>query len=199
MSFKNNSKGFTITELLIATAVFSLVLLVFMAAFLRIGQLFYKGVYMSNTQEAARSIVQGVADDLRLSSSDSYSKVSASSYCIGNHSYRWMNAQQVTGPNDLSHGIVRDDSCSSAGNVNSEQLLGSGMQANNFDISPIASTKAYVIKLHLVYYGGDSSVLVSPSDRTPAVTAQDATCSGSVKGSQFCAVADYNSTVLQTY
>src|SRR5438105_2859585 len=63
----SSSSGFTIVELLIATTVFSIVLIVFLATFLRISELFYKGVSLSNTQETARTVLQDITDDLQFS------------------------------------------------------------------------------------------------------------------------------------
>src|SRR6476646_3013103 len=81
-----NQKGFTIVALLVATAVFSLVLVVFLTAFLRIGQLFYKGVTMANTQEAARNVVQDISDDLQFyQQSPTVGPPGTTYFCIGVH------------------------------------------------------------------------------------------------------------------
>ncbi len=50
--------GFTIIELLIATTIFSVVLLLAASGLLYIGRLYYKGLTSSATQEAARNIMQ---------------------------------------------------------------------------------------------------------------------------------------------
>jgi len=54
------SRGFTIIELLMATVVFSLILLVTLAGFIQIGRLFYKGTTGAQT----RTVTQQVMDDI---------------------------------------------------------------------------------------------------------------------------------------
>lgn len=59
-----HTDGFTIVELLIATAVFSTVLLLSLTGFLQIGQLFYKGVTVAQTSSTARQILDGIKGDI---------------------------------------------------------------------------------------------------------------------------------------
>jgi prepilin-type N-terminal cleavage/methylation domain-containing protein len=106
-------QGFTIVELLMATTVFSLVLLGALAGFLQIGKLFYKGVSATSTQEAANQILQDVSGQFQ--SSASFTKVlpvglaanaevlpttdqstSYAYYCIGNTRYTYVIARDGT-------------------------------------------------------------------------------------------------------
>jgi prepilin-type N-terminal cleavage/methylation domain-containing protein len=71
---KNNpsaasAKGFTIVELMIASAVFSTVLLVALTGFLQIGRLFYKGVSETQTQDTTRQVVSDISSNLKATSS----------------------------------------------------------------------------------------------------------------------------------
>jgi prepilin-type N-terminal cleavage/methylation domain-containing protein len=105
-------KGFTIIELLVATLVFSIVLIVVLSAFVQTSRLFYKGVNMDNTQESTRTITQDIADDIKFSqsaptsflieysspTSPSYSSVTHSGrFCIGLHRYSYQLGQQTDG------------------------------------------------------------------------------------------------------
>lgn len=58
--------GFTIIELMLATLVFSMVLLVVLTSFVQIGRIFYKGVYMSRTNEISRTIVEEISEQLKI-------------------------------------------------------------------------------------------------------------------------------------
>ena len=58
--------GFTIIELLIATTVFSLILLISVAGILQISRMYYRGVTQSRTQETARSIIDEVGEAIRF-------------------------------------------------------------------------------------------------------------------------------------
>jgi len=198
--FRNKTlqKGFTLVELLIATAVFSIVLIVFLAAFLRISQLFYKGVNMARTQETARNVIQSISDDVQFYQQPPVIKTGY--FCVGIHRYKYFIGQQV----DSTHsGIVREDVGSGCpaldtNGTNSQEMLDPGMQVNKL-FPPTCVSDRCNMSVRIVFYGGDNSVLVSPSGVSPAWKAPDAQCSGSVGGTQYCAVADYSSTVLQRF
>src|SRR5574337_1969757 len=65
MIMKN--KGFTIVELLIATSVFSILLLLAPDGFLQIGRLFYKGVNISQPSSDAKQLVSSIKNDIAFS------------------------------------------------------------------------------------------------------------------------------------
>ncbi|MBX4197102.1 prepilin-type N-terminal cleavage/methylation domain-containing protein [Candidatus Saccharibacteria bacterium] len=205
-SSKHRSRGFTIIELLIATTVFSMVLLVFLTAFLRISQLFYKGVNLSNTQEAAREVLQNISNDIQFFQAAPYVYNDQNYFCIGNHRYTYNLGTQYDPTVSGSYGIAEENlaSCTSpsARPVPSDpskyqELLEPGMQVNKLDVSCV--NQRCLVNIHLVFYGGDNSVLVSPSGITPAYLAYDAQCSGPPNSSQYCATADYSSTILQRF
>jgi prepilin-type N-terminal cleavage/methylation domain-containing protein len=198
--------GFTLVELLIATAVFSLVLVVFLSAFIRISQLFYKGVTMSNTQESARNVVQDISDDLQFFQQQPVAPTGANYFCIGSHRYSWNLGVQVS---SSTYGVAREQIPSSTcpstasqpvpvGTTKYEELLDPGMQVNKLSLSSCVNGQC-VISIHLVSYGSDNTVLISPSGLRPAYQANDAVCSGPATSSEFCATADYTSTVLQGF
>jgi prepilin-type N-terminal cleavage/methylation domain-containing protein len=201
-SRKKTERGFTIVELLIATTVFSLVLIVFLTAIIRISELFYKGVTMSNTQEAARNIVQDISDDIQFYQQQPV--IGANYFCVGAHSYTYSLYTKVD--RSTSHGIIREvinGGCPSPTTQpvdynKGEELVDTGMQLNKLTLSNCANGLC-TISIHLIYYGADSSVLISPSGSSPAAQAPDATCAGPASSSEFCAVADYQSTVLQNF
>lgn len=64
----SNQKGFTILELMIATLVFSTVLLGSTTALIQIGKLYYKGVVSNRTQEVTRGLVDQIGQQLQFSS-----------------------------------------------------------------------------------------------------------------------------------
>ncbi len=63
-----NKKGFTIVELMIATVVFTLVLLMASAAIIEVGKKYYKGITYARTQEVARSVVEEISQSLQFTS-----------------------------------------------------------------------------------------------------------------------------------
>jgi prepilin-type N-terminal cleavage/methylation domain-containing protein len=204
MQTKKSQRGFTIIELLIATAVFSLVLIIFLTALIRISQLFYKGVNLANTQEATRNAIQTISDDIQFSGAAP--NVHPDFFCIGGYRYSINKGVQVTGASN-NFALIREVSSqcqpwqgpmSVAPDFSkAEKLLDPGMQVNDLTITPLNG--GWQIKLLVVYYGSDSNVFYSPSNFTPAFQAPDARCTGLPSSSQFCATADYQTTILQKF
>lgn len=199
---KRSLGGFTVIELLVATTVFSIVLIVFLSAFLRISQLFYKGVNMARTQEAARGVMQSISDDIQFFQQTP--TIGANYFCVGIHRYVVNPGVQVgSGPGQ--RGITREvigSGCPSPAVVavnsdNATELLDVGMQANNLAL--VCLNGQCTITIKIVFYGADNSVLVSPSGASPAYQAADARCSGPPSSSQYCATADYKATILQSF
>lgn len=91
--------GFTIIELLIATTVFSVVLLGALSGFIEIGNLFYKGVSNINTQQTANQVLQDISGQFQTNSNFSRTPLTQvlptsdqstyAYYCIGNTRYTY--------------------------------------------------------------------------------------------------------------
>ncbi|MCL4358169.1 prepilin-type N-terminal cleavage/methylation domain-containing protein [Patescibacteria group bacterium] len=139
MTTLRNNKGFTIIELMIATTVLSILLLLSSMVLVNVGSLFSKGVNMSNVQNDARSIIQQVASDIQFSGStlndggptnaisyiyvDYGYPVTVYAYCFGDIRYSFVDASSwISIPGDFApsnwpHELWRDkmtgqDSCS---------------------------------------------------------------------------------------
>src|SRR5689334_15673116 len=88
-----SQSGFTIVELLIATAVFSLVLLVVTAGIIRMGQAYYKGITMSRIQETTRTVSQEVTSSIQLAAgkrrNGSITIPNAKQFCVGDVRYTY--------------------------------------------------------------------------------------------------------------
>jgi prepilin-type N-terminal cleavage/methylation domain-containing protein len=197
-------RGFTIIELLIATAIFSLVLVVFLTAFIKIGNMFYKGVSITNTQEIARTITDDISNDIRFSgTAPTVFPADAAGhgyFCIGQHRYQYNLGQQV-GVGGTPFGLLREDIPSGACSLATPgqrplELLGDRMQLNSINVDSCPNGLCSMSIL-VVFYGSDNSVLVSPSGSSPAYKAADATCSSGSLSSQYCATASYKSTISQ--
>lgn len=69
MKKEKQNKGFTIVELLIATGVFSVMIIVIATMIVQISRMYYKGIVLNNTQTAARSILDEISDPIQLENS----------------------------------------------------------------------------------------------------------------------------------
>ncbi len=63
----SSEKGFTIIELMFATLVFSIVLLMCLNALVQMGRLYYKGVTTADTQSTARAVLDEISQAIQFS------------------------------------------------------------------------------------------------------------------------------------
>jgi prepilin-type N-terminal cleavage/methylation domain-containing protein len=164
---KNNSNGFTIIELMIATIVFSMVLVVLLASFMQIGRMFYKGVSLSNTNEATRTLVEDLVTDVRFFAQTPISCDPTSTcsgvkkyFCVGNNRYTYIlgtktQDSDITNPRAtmFTAGLVRDTipGCPppTVDGSNPKQLLGLSMQLNAMDFA--SNSNGVYIHAHVLF------------------------------------------------
>ena len=141
-SNKKNQQGFTILELLIASTVFSVILLVATAGIIQIGNLYYKGITASKTQETARAIMEEVSRTAQFSKGSVVfghnfgDDSSVKQICVGDRRYTYEVDKKVT-RDGAEVGLRaetknKDEPCPES-TVSGEQLLGEAPAAFRFD------------------------------------------------------------------
>lgn len=209
--------GFTIVELMIATMVFAVVLLLVTAGILQVARVFYKGLTEANTQSAARSIIDDISHAIQFSGGDvdqtATSPVAGNDYafCINNNQISYKPGYQVknnpSAPDQTWHAIVSRtvSGCSGLGAQTlgnqtllsgSRDLLGQNMRLSNLEVTSLGDNK-YRVTVRVAY--GDSDLLYSPSAPSdPAgATRPDATCRPVRAGTQFCAISELSTLVVK--
>ena len=209
--------GFTILELLIATMVFAVVLLLITVGILQIARVYYKGITEANTQSTARTIMDEIAQAIQFSGgtvgATATSPVSGTDYafCINNTQVSYKLGSQVKNNPSASdqswHAIVSRivSGCTGLGAQTlgnqsllsgSRELMGENMRLANLDVDSLGNNR-YRIVVRVVY--GDSDLLYSPSAPTDSAgaTRADAACRAIRAGTQFCAVSELSTTVVK--
>jgi Tfp pilus assembly protein PilW len=220
MKSKKNIAGFTVVELLIATVIFSLVLMLITIGILQVARVYYKGITETNTQNVARNVIDTIAQSIQFSggavTEATGARTAGNSYafCIGNQRFSYTLGYQledapVAAKHQSYHVLVQDvpsgSACSSAtaaqnvrlAAVTGKEMMGPHMRLSNLEVRRITGTSSYEIKVRVVY--GDFDLLFSPTPAAPAATDDtypDAKCLGVKAGTQFCATAEL-STVVQ--
>lgn len=203
----SSSRGFTIIELLLATVIFSGVVVVALSGFLTIGRLFYKGVNLSQTQATAQQIVDNVTTDIQAASTlwdVAMASGNRSYVCVGNSRYIF-NLHKVVDvtvhDNTQNFGLLRDklpggnnacpnpyDGSSAVAPINPTEMLGNKMRLNSFSVTRTCPTcKLYAINVNLAY-GDDSSLDIDPVTNI-------ASCNSNLASSQYCTVTGLSTTV----
>lgn len=98
--------GFTIVELMIATAVLSTILLLVTVLMVNIGRLYYKGINQARVQSNVRTVADEVAQQLRLGDSVTESPASGPglgahgerAICVGSKRYTYVIGVQIGTP-----------------------------------------------------------------------------------------------------
>lgn len=96
LKVKGAEKGFTIIELMIATSVLSVMLVMVTVMMINIGNLYYKGISQSRIQDNVRSITDEVSKHLELGD-NFFMRTSGSqaAYCIGSTRYTFILYKQI--------------------------------------------------------------------------------------------------------
>lgn len=215
LRLSKESKGFTIAELMIATAVFGIILLVIATAILQLSRVYYKGINETRVQTTARSIVDTISQAIQFSggvvtaSPASPTPGSSYAFCIGNKQYSYTLGYQLSDTpsvNQTYHALVAKDAAGCTGalaaqnvrasGVTGRELLAPKMRLAKLEIIP-TSTSYYTINLRIVY--GDDDLLYSPSNPTDATgyRRSDAQCKAQQQGTQFCAVSEITAAVTK--
>ncbi len=196
---KSNNNGFTIVELMIATTVFSTVLLLCTFGLMEIGKTYYKGSTIARTQNVARQIVTTLSEAVQYGSSEptftgtppnevvaSILTASNGVFCIGDSRFTYSSAVA----NGTSNGLVIDNkppgSCVASAISNGKQLLGTNMRLTRFQILKNGGNYNIIVK---VTYGDTD--LINLVDVSQPVYGS---CNGG-RGSQFCAASQLETTV----
>lgn len=213
MKTKNKQSAFTVVELMISTAVFSLVLMTIMAVIAQIGRMYYRGVTTARVQEATRSVVDRISQEIQYSADGianaprQINNAPEHVICVSGARYFWVDEQLTDGS---SYGIwydedarltTADNPCNgnnsaalsanpvSPPGTNARELLPTGSRVMYFSLQPIGSN-LYTIRLRVMYWTGNIAELDS--------SGVDKNCrSGTFGGMQFCAVSDITTTVFK--
>ncbi|MBI2589215.1 prepilin-type N-terminal cleavage/methylation domain-containing protein [Candidatus Saccharibacteria bacterium] len=210
-----SSGGFTIVELLIATAVFSLVLMTALAGFLQIGRLFYQGVSSTQTQSVVNQLFQDIVGNFQTAANISSPQNAGgySYYCIGNSRYTYNIGKKVNLADTPKHaplaaggnfGLLKDvlpgaTACATpcddlaggacpAGAVAFNQpieILGNNMRLESFNLQQNLSVSPNFYNVSVVVAYGDDELL----DFTVANDPSTVFCKGGSSNQQFCAVS----------
>lgn len=190
-----NQSGFTIVELMIATVVFSMVLLVVTSAIVQFGRVYYKGVIQSRTQERTRSVAEDVSKHIQFSGSRPSSTAPVPSMpgysyiCVGDRRYTYKIGEQQTATTRV---LVVDNVIGGCSAPNSstisaaKELAGEGMQLLKFVVGYDGNPDLLRVEVRMAYGKTSDMTGSAPADRQ---------CKALTLGGQFCATAEFNTAV----
>jgi type II secretory pathway pseudopilin PulG len=115
----SSEAGFTIVEFIIASVVFSVILLLITSGIIELSRSYFKGVVSSRTQDTARNIVDAISQPLQFNGDNfqalmtqTYAGVKVNGFCIGTKRFSYILAD-ATNPSTQStinnNILVEDD------------------------------------------------------------------------------------------
>lgn len=227
MIIKKSQNGFTIVELLIATAVFSMVLLGTAVIIMQVTRLYYKGIISSRTQTDARNLLENISRPIQLEKqtilSDNVTIPSISPYqakvvCIGTTRLTYvegLETDETVGFNSttakIRHAVWKDQisnpqvcttnppDLTSNSLSNGVDMLGQHMRLSKLEVKE-SSVMPGLWNIEVVVLYGDRDLMdpsVPPPSTPPPSPTIPTSCKGAVAGSQWCAKATYSTKVYK--
>ena len=196
--------GFTIIELMIATTLFSVILLVITFGVTSFTNDYYKGLNSSSTQNAVGTISTAVTKAIEFGESAPVAiPGTPAAYCIGNQAFIYNLGAQVTAlGSSLGLGQVNVSGCGAVlPSSGLHEMLPANMRVVAFDIT---QPHPPLWELHMKLAHGDNDLLCGGTISCSGPTATDAQLvtnaaslhCRSATGSRFCAVSEL-STIVQ--
>ncbi len=200
---KQKQNGFTILELIIATAIFSVVLLILTYGILQIGRTYYRGMTSSRTQNVARAVSDEIVQNIQFGLTDinigtANIGTSPGSFCINNKLYSGVVGRKLKlGTN---HVLVAGQGCSpsissaittppfSLNSIARErELLADGMVLQRLSVTKL-SAKNYEVGVRVASGDPDMFETNNYLNGTTPTNCKSGTAS------QFCAVSELVTT-----
>jgi Tfp pilus assembly protein PilE len=212
--------GFTIVELMIATSVFSVVILLGLYAFMQVNRYYTKGINIVRTQEAARNLSMDIGNQFQLTNG-TYKNEPTSGFlpngyriiCVGNKAYVYnINLVESSTEHAIFSYEISANTCPAptAGN-NLTYLLRPGARILQLDINPYpgqsdGSGPLYDVTISLLYAPYEDSA-VNSAGTDLVDTFGDANgnidhitqwrCQAAVSGSEYCSVSKISTSVYK--
>jgi prepilin-type N-terminal cleavage/methylation domain-containing protein len=195
------SQGFTIIELMIATMVFGVVLLVVSTAILQITRVYYRGITEAHTQATARMVVDQISQGIQFNGGNvTETPGSFNTFCVGDKQYSYVLGKQLADTPTTAqtqHALVVTDAagCTAStpaapmnnADITGRELLEPRMRLSKMSVENIG-TNLYRVTVKVV--SGDDDLLKTPNAGT-------ASCKVSYAGTQFCAVSELTTVITK--
>jgi prepilin-type N-terminal cleavage/methylation domain-containing protein len=197
MTTQNNNSGFTIVELMIASLVFSVILLLITTGLLQVGRMFLKGTTNTNTQETTRTIIDDIAQAIQFSGDPVSTALtnlgSERGFCVGSRRYSYELDKKLDESSPATRNVFVVDRMSTPCNSGTtpqdlsgtpppsgRELLSKNMRLIDLSIQAIGNGGLYNVVVTVGH--GDNDLF------------ENGRCKGTT-GSQFCSVSRLTTTV----
>jgi hypothetical protein len=194
-SSQRAQQGFTVIEFMIATFVFSTILIVVTTGVIYFTNGYYRGINSSTTQTTVRNATDIITQSIQFGSAQvvlpqNVADGSQNWFCAGGYIFTYKTGVLYRdGENSLEDrpGLymrpMKDAACTrlaAADFIGGQQLLGNNMRVTHLSLKPQVGDELYELQLKIAY--GEDDLLT-------ATTGSTVQCRPG-KGSQYCSVAE---------
>lgn len=199
LKIKDDQKGFTIIEMLIATAILSTILVLITMMMVNIGSLYYKGINQSKIQGTTRSVTDEIAQQLELLDDTVRHQASAppsepgnKAICLGTTRYTYAEDKQLR---NGQHVLWRDNG---GGGTCTAIALNTGVPSpGGVELMPPNSRITHLSVTDVSPYEINFSTAYGDTDLLNGVgLGENTRCKGG-KDQQFCSVASLQTIVAK--
>ncbi len=191
-AYKNaNQKGFTIIELMIASMVFSVLIIMVSAVTLGVAKQYQKATYTAQLNDASRNVHQTISQTIGYGGD--YSETSVDGYkvyCAGTTRLFYKPSTDTA----INNGLYRQENTTDCGDtINialAENLLPKNGFITEFSVNKIGANNAYNIKT--TFKVGT----VDMFETTPNIVKINNKCLPTLKGGDFCTEVTYTNVVV---
>ncbi len=217
--------GFTLVEFMISMAIFSLILIVVLAAIAQVSKMYSKGVTTSRTQQATRTVLDNISQQIQYSEGtpvpdagiDASANGANGVICIGGRRYTYVNNRQVDGGglnealNTHMHALWSDktpsDACVPVTGMDDQVVPnGSDILGTGTELLPEGMRLLYLYvkpvegtssawQVKVRVGFGGQDLYETTTGGPQHVDPKDTVCKGSQIGTQFCAVSELETIV----
>jgi len=206
MASKSKQTGFTVVELMISTAIFSMVLVLVVATVVFIGRQYQQAATRVKLEDASRELHQQVGQSIQFSSTDPINSGASNGWmstCIGTQRYTFAASAASVSPSyttasytNLKKGLYVETIVPTTGSCAVQSSPDTVAGATN-----LLSSNSRVLQFY--FSGGTLKTYFADSDpdllnlTAGGVTVDSIRCLGGVNGKQFCAVVQLSSTATK--
>jgi len=220
MKTKQNSRsqsGFTVVELMIATVVSALMLVVITFGIVHFTSDYYKGVNTSSTQTATQNAIDSIAQAIEFNATGTVATDGTQGiFCAGSQVFLYTMGKALNAaPSATNWGLYQLNNPSAnciipADTSDGTELLSPNMRLSVMNLSEIGSTDVWQLDIRVAY--GDADLLCRPSitgtstgscnagatdyAASDLIQGSDVTCKIKI-GSQFCSVVHLSTAIGQ--
>lgn len=209
--------GFTIVELMIATVVSSVLLIVITFGIVSFTKDYYKGINASTTQATTQNAIDAVAQAIQFNASGTVATDGTQGiFCAGSQVFLYTMGKQLTAaPNSTNWGLYQLNNPSAncvmpAITTGGTELLGPNMRLAAINLSQIGSSNVWQLDIRVAYGDADLLCRTSISGTTTGgcssaaanymsadvIQGSDVQCKLRT-GSQFCSIVHLSTAIGQ--